>query len=312
MAEEAGPATEDHTVRREHVSSIPSGTSARRIVMTTRPFRFGVSLLNVGSRSAWRDRARQVEDLGYDVLQVPDHLGTTSPFPALVAAADVTGIQLGTFVLNAGVVGPAYLARDVADVHRLTDGRLELGLGAGYVPAEFEAVDRPFGTGGERLRKLEQVLTQTRALLAAQEDKPVPPIMLAGAGDRTLRLAAREADIVGFSIAAGMSEGLAPHEALAHRVQVVREAAGERFEHVELNLFIAAVAASPEELDLSIIRQATGLDDAFLAQLPGVLAGSPGEIAERLQGYREEFGISYISVLEPHMAAFAEVIKQLR
>ena len=280
--------------------------------MTTRPFRFGVSLLTVGSRSSWRERARRVEDLGYDVLQVPDHLGTTSPFPALVAAADVTGIRLGTFVLNAGALSPAYLARDVADVHRLTDGRLELGLGAGYVPAEFDAVGRPFGTAGERLRKLETVLAETRALLAAQEDKPVPPVMLAGAGDRMLRLAAREADFVGFSITAGISEGLTPREALASRVQVVRDAAGERFEDVELNLFVAAVADSVESLDLSIMRQATGLDDAFLAQLPGVLAGPPREIAERLQGLREELDISYISVLEPHMAAFAEVIKHLR
>ena len=280
--------------------------------MATRPFRFGVNLLNVGSRSAWRAKARKVEELGYDVLQVPDHLHTTSPFPALVAAADVTGIQLGTFVLNAGALSPAYLARDVADVHRLTDGRLELGLGAGYVPAEFDAVGRPFGTAGERLRKLETVLAETRALLAAQEDKPVPPVMLAGAGGRMLRLAAREADIVGFSITAGISEGLTPREALASRVQVVRDAAGERFEDVELNLFVAAVADSVESLDLSIMRQATGLDDAFLAQLPGVLAGPSREIAERLQGLREELDISYISVLEPHMAAFAKVIKHLR
>src|ERR1700754_4676440 len=106
--------------------------------MTDHPFRFGISLFNVGSRSAWRARVREVEDLGYDVLQVADHLGMAAPFPALVAAADVTSIRLGTFVLNAGILHPAYLARDVADVYRLTDGRLELGLGAGYVQAEFE------------------------------------------------------------------------------------------------------------------------------------------------------------------------------
>ena len=85
-------------------------------------------------------------------------------------------------MLNAGVLSPAYLARDVADVYRLTDGRLELGLGAGYVPAEFEAVGAPFGTGGERLRKLEKTLTATRALLAAEADKPLPPVMLSGSG----------------------------------------------------------------------------------------------------------------------------------
>jgi probable F420-dependent oxidoreductase len=280
--------------------------------MTDHPFRFGVSLFNVGSRSAWRGRVREVEDLGYDVLQVADHLGIAAPFPALVAAADVTSIRLGTFVLNAGILHPAYLARDVADVYRLTDGRLELGLGAGYVSAEFEAVGTPFGTAGERLRKLEATLTETRALLAAEADNPQPPIMLGGAGDRMLRLAGREADIFSFSIAAGMTEGLAPEDAFARRVQVLREAAGDRFDDLELNLFVAAVGESEDKLDLAIIRQASGLDDAQLIQLPGVLVGSPREIADRLLRYREEFGVSYISVLEPHMAAFAEVIKHLR
>jgi probable F420-dependent oxidoreductase len=235
-----------------------------------------------------------------------------SPFPALVAAADVTNMRLGTYVLNAGIVSPAYLARDVADVHRLTDGRLELGLGAGYLPAEFEAAGVPFGAGGERVRKLEAALAATRGILVAEADKPLPPIMLAGSGDRILRLAAREADIFSFSIMAGVTAGVAPEKAFARRVQVLREAAGDRFDDVELNLFVAAVGESADELDLTIVRQASGLDDRQLSQLPGVLVGSPREIADRLQRYREEYGISYISVLEPHMAAFAKVIKHLR
>jgi alkanesulfonate monooxygenase SsuD/methylene tetrahydromethanopterin reductase-like flavin-dependent oxidoreductase (luciferase family) len=93
---------------------------------------------------------------------------------------------------------------------------------------------------------------------------------------------------------------------------VLREAAGDRFDDIELNLFVAAVGQSTEQVDLAIIRQASGLDDAQLTQLPGVLVGSPRAIADRLQRYREEFGISYISVLEPHTTAFAEVIKHLR
>ena len=178
--------------------------------MTTRPFRFGVSLFTVGSRSSWQDRVRKAESLGYDVLQVPDHLGMAAPFPALVAAADVTSMRLGTYVLNAGVLSPAYLARDVADVYRLTDGRLELGLGAGYVPGEFEAVGAPFGTGGERLRELEKTLTATRALLAAEADKPLPPVMLSGSGERMIRLGGREADIFSFSVMAGLAPGDRP------------------------------------------------------------------------------------------------------
>jgi probable F420-dependent oxidoreductase len=280
--------------------------------MSTRPFRFGVSLLTTGSRESWRDRVREAEDLGYDVLQVPDHLGTAAPFPALMAAADVTSMRLGTYVLNAGVLNPAYLARDVAHVHRLTGGRFELGIGAGYVPAESEAAGVPFGTGGERLRKLESTLAKTRELLAAEPDKPVPPVMLSGSGDRMLRLAGREADIFSFSIMAGMAPDAAPEDAFARRVQVLREAAGDRFADIELNLFVAAVGASAEEANLTIVRDASGLTDEQLLRVPGVLVGAPDEIADRLLRYRDTFATSYISVLEPHMAAFAAVIKHLR
>jgi probable F420-dependent oxidoreductase len=280
--------------------------------MSDHPFRFGVSLFSVGSRSAWRDRVREAEDLGYDVLQVPDHLGMPSPFPALVAAADVTTMGLGTYVLNAGIHSPAYLARDVADVRRLTGGRLELGLGTGYIPDDFGAAGLPFGTGGERVRKLEATLTATRALLAGQLDDPLPPIMLAGSGDRILRLGAREADIFSFSLMAGVMAGVAPEEAFDRRVQVLREAAGDRFDDIELNMFVAAVGESVEKLDLAIFHQTLGLDDAQLSRLPGILVGSPPEIADRLERYREKYGTSYISVVEPHMAAFAEVIKYLR
>jgi probable F420-dependent oxidoreductase len=280
--------------------------------MNVRSFRFGASLGHTGpSRSAWHARAREAEDLGYDVLQVPDHLGTTAPFPALVAAAEVTGIRLGTYVLNAGVVSPAYLARDVADTWRLTDGRLELGLGAGYVPDEFTAAGLPFGTPGSRLRKLEEVLTAVRDLLAAQADAPRPPIMLAGAGDRILTLAAGTADIVSFPITAGFGAGT-PEQALAARVRRVRDAAAERIADIELNLFVAGAGHRVADIDLSVISAATGMSAEQLAELPGVLVGSPRQIADTLLRYREELGISYVSVLEDHMRMFAEVIPLLR
>ncbi|MFC7645574.1 TIGR03621 family F420-dependent LLM class oxidoreductase [Streptosporangium lutulentum] len=280
--------------------------------MNDRSFRFGASLLSAGpSRSTWRARVQEVEDLGYDVLQVPDHLGMMAPFPALVAAADVTGIRLGTYVLNAGVSSPAYLAREVADTYRLTDGQLELGLGAGYVPEEFAAAGLSFGTPGSRLRRLEEVLTGVRELLAAEADAPRPPIMLAGSGDRILSLAARNADIVSFPITAGFGAGT-PEQALAARVQRVREAAGERITDIELNLFVAGVGRQVTDIDLSVISAATGMSPEQLADLPGVLVGSPQRIADDLLRYREEFGIGYISVLEPHMRTFAEVIPLLR
>jgi probable F420-dependent oxidoreductase len=279
--------------------------------MTTRPFRFGASLLAATTRADWHAAIREAESLGYTVLQVPDHIGLPAPFPTLMAAVDATPtMTLGTYVLNGGILNPTYLARDVADLHRLSDHRFELGLGAGYVPAEFEAAGVPFGTGGDRLRKLESLLSETRALLADLPDKPIPPIMLSGSGPKMLRLAGREADIFSFAFGAGMTDGLAPEAALAERVEILRDAAGER--DVELNLFVAAAGPSAEELDLTIIRKATGLPDERILQQPGILTGAPSQVAERLRRYREEFGISYVSVLHPHMRYFAEVIEYLR
>ena len=281
--------------------------------MPDRPFRFGVALAAVGSRAAWLGKVRAAADLGYDVLHVPDHLGLAAPFPALVAAAEATStMRLGTFVLNAGLYHPWVLARDVADTYRLTDGRFELGLGTGYLEHEFAAAGVPFGSGAARLRHLAATLGEVRERLAAEPDRPRPPILLAGAGRQLLELAAREADIVGFSIQAALSPGVPPEQALADRIALVRTAAGERFAGLELNMIVGAVGRDPAELDLTIARAATGLPDDQLLGLPSVLCGPEQEIADRLRRYRDELGISYFGVLEPHLAAFAPVIPLLR
>jgi probable F420-dependent oxidoreductase len=281
--------------------------------MPDRSFRFGVALAAVGSRAAWLEKVRTAADLGYDVLQVPDHMGLAAPFPALVAAAEATrAMRIGTFVLNAALYHPWVLARDVADTYRLTDGRFELGLGTGYMEHEFAAAGVPFGSGATRLRNLADTLGEVRERLAAEPDRPDPPILLAGAGRRLLELAGREADIVGFSIQAAVTAGVRPEQALADRIAVVRAAAGDRFAGLELNMIVGAVGHDPAELDLTIARAATGLPDDQLLGLPSVLCGPKQEIADRLRRYRDEFGITYYGVLEPHMAAFGHVIPLLR
>ncbi len=281
--------------------------------MPERSFRFGVAMTAVGSRAAWLDKVRRAADLGYDVLQIPDHMGLTAPFPALVAAAEATStMRMGTFVLNAALYHPWVLARDVADTHRLTDGRFELGLGTGYLEHEFAAAGVPFGSGAARLRHLAGTLREVRERLAAEPDRPDPPILLAGAGRRLLELAGREADIVGFSIQAALTPGVPPEQALADRIAVVRAAAGDRFAGLELNMIVGAAGRDPAELNLTIARAATGLPDDQLLGLPSVLCGPAQELADRLRRYRDELGITYYGVLEPHMAAFARIIPLLR
>ena len=273
--------------------------------MATPPFRFGISLLTGGSRADWQARVQQAADLGYDVVQVADHLGLPAPFPALAAAGDVQGPRrFGTLVLNTGFYRPALLARDVAETNRLLDGRLELGLGTGYNVAEFEVAGLPFGTAAQRIDHLERTITELRQLV-----DPMPPLLLAASGRRMLRLAAREADIVGFTIAT--SEG-DPEQVLSDRIDFLRRAAGDRFDQLELNFFLFSVSITSGEPDLTVARQALGMPDEQILALPGVLIGTAGQVAETLLRYYETYGLTYFSALEPHMAEFAKVIEHLR
>jgi len=273
--------------------------------MVMHPFRFGVSLLSGGTPAAWQSKVKQAADLGYDIVQVPDHLGLPAPFPALVAAAAVPGPRLGTFVLNAGFYRPALLARDVAETSRLLAGRLELGLGTGYNAAEFEQAGLSFGRAGERIDHLEQTIAELRRLV-----DPMPRLLLGASGDRMLRLAAREADIVGFTVVTPETD---PEQVLADRIEFLRVAAGERFDQLELNLFVFAVSVSEGEPDLAVARQVLGgMSDDQIRALPGVLTGSAGQVAETLLRYREKYGLTYFGVLETSMTDFAAVIEQLR
>ncbi|WP_405615638.1 TIGR03621 family F420-dependent LLM class oxidoreductase [Streptomyces sp. NBC_01508] len=289
--------------------------------MPTRPFRFGVSMPATGSRSAWQAKARQAEGLGYDVLQVPDHLDAPAPFPALVSAADATTtLRLGTLVLNAAFYRPALLARDIADTDLLTDGRLEVGLGAGHAAAEFRAAELPYPAAAERVDNLAHTVAELRRMFATPDQPPtlhgrtVPPLLLAGLGDRALRLAAREADIVGFPVMALTTPpGADPQQILADRVAHVRAEAGARFGALELNLFVAAVIPTPTAEALTRVRRrAPNLTEDQVLRLPNVLAGPVPRIAETLHRYRETYGLSYFSVREPHMTDFAKVIAHLR
>jgi probable F420-dependent oxidoreductase len=262
--------------------------------MTARPFRFGVSSLVTGSRVAWQAKAR---------------------LAALVSAAEVTGLRLGTLLLNTGLYRPAVLAREVADTDQLTEGRLELGLGTGYAEDDFEAAELPFPSPGERVDHLAHTVSELRRLFASEKQvpavrqRPTPPLFLGGNGNRLLRLAAREADIVGFL-------GHLSHVELRERVGFLRAAAGERFDAMELHMFVSAVAVAAMgggEPNLNLVRQiAPGASDEQLLELPGVLTGSAQEIADTLVEYRETYGITYFSVVETHMNDFAKVIGHLR
>ena len=271
-----------------------------------RDFRFGFGLHAARRLSAVQDWARKAEDLGYDVLHVPDHLGAPAPFPTLTAAAAATErLHLGTFVLNAGFYKAALLARDVAELRDLSAGRFELGLGAGYVREEFEAAEIPFPTARQRVDHLRHVVEYVG------EHLPDVPMLLAGNGDRLLTIAAERAAIIGLT---GGDPAGADGDPLAERIAFIRNAAGQRFDELELNIAITAMPIDDSGVpDLSITRRfLPELSDEQLLRTPGVLSGSTAEIAETVRGYRDTYGVSYIIVQQPHAEAFAKVIAELR
>ncbi|MEU1806499.1 TIGR03621 family F420-dependent LLM class oxidoreductase [Streptomyces sp. NPDC019937] len=299
-----------------------------------RPFRFGVNLLALESAPAWREKCRRAEQLGYDVLLVPDHLGMPAPFAALVAAAEATERpRLGTFVLNLGFWNPALLAREVATCDALTGGRLELGLGAGYVKAEHDSAGLPFGSPRERVDHLEHTVRELARLLTDPEQQPRPaqtprpPLLLGGNGDRLLRVAARHAEIAAFTGAVQAPEGapaplwLISPEALDERVAAFRRFAAEadadtgaRPEPPELNYLIQRVDTTGDRRAKARELQpyAPDVTEEQLLEHPALLLGDPKDMADQLRAHRERFGFSYFTVLEHNMETFAPVIEELR
>ncbi len=268
-------------------------------------FRFGIGLRSIRSAERLREKVRRFSDLGYDVVHFPDHLGAPAPFPAMVAAADADRtIRVGTYVLNAAFYSPALLTRDAADVDLLSDGRLELGLGTGYVREEFEAAGIPYPSAADRVNHLGRTIEYVTNVI------PDVPLLIAGNGDRVLTLAARHADIIGLS---GGSAGSRAPDPLADRIALVKASAAERFEHLELNLAITAVPTDDSGIpDLRLTRAyEPGKTDDELLTMPSVLSGSPRHVADTLLEQRDRYGISYFTVQDYHGEYFAEVINAL-
>ena len=280
------------------------------------------------SGKEWAEKARRVESMGYATLLAPDGLRyTLSPLPALTAAATVTtSLRVGTYVIANDFRNPVMLAKEVATVDLLSGGRFELGIGVGR-PAAAEdnrMLGIPFDSGAARVARLEESLALLKTLLSGQEatstgpnyaavdagisppplQKPRPPILVAASKRRLLELAAREADI----IALGMAP-TEPESGVAERVGWIREAAGRRFDELELNLNLMAVGSQVPRW----ISGQMGLTADGLARSGAVsaLTGNTDEMVETLKRRRESLGISYIVVGDELMEGMAPVVARL-
>ncbi|WP_069884485.1 TIGR03621 family F420-dependent LLM class oxidoreductase [Streptomyces luteocolor] len=291
-----------------------------------RPFRFGVTMMTPTTGDEWRAKCRKAEALGYDVILVADHLGMPAPFPSLVAAAEATERpRVGTFVLNTAFWNPTLLAREVATTDALTGGRLELGLGTGYVRAEHDRAGLPWDSPGDRVAHLRRTVEELDGLLGSEEhvprpvQRPRPPLLIGGNGDRMLELTAAHADIAAFT---GMRTtprdgsgtlSLLPAEDLAERVDTYRRYAATRAAPAELNILLQRVEVARDRRaavrpGLPLVPHLT--EDQAL-DLPTLLIGTVRQMAEQLRAQRERFGFSYVTVLEAAMETFGPVIEEL-
>jgi probable F420-dependent oxidoreductase len=292
---------------------------------SARPFRFGLSIGDTPSRAAWRERARTAEALGFDTFLVADHLDElVPPLTALCTAAEATTtLRVGTFVVNNDFRHPALLAKDAATVGLLTDGRFELGLGAGHMKSEYDQVGIRFDPAATRVARLGEAVPIVRGLLAGEtvtftgdhyrldghRCHPAPvavPILVGGNGGRVLTIAAEHADIVGFSgfsQVEGTSDVRLSHftaAGLADRVALVRARAGPRFDTLELNCLIQFVLVTGDRRGAAeqLRERSPALTVEDILDSPFLLIGTHDQMAEALRERRERFGISYWVVFE--------------
>jgi probable F420-dependent oxidoreductase len=308
--------------------------SKRRLMPRPRRFRFGVNCVAT-SRDEWQQTARKAEALGFDTLIAQDHFGKQlAPMPALVAAAAVTSrLRLGTLVLDNDFRHPALVAKEAATVDVLSEGRLELGLGAGWLESDYTKTGIPFDSPSVRLGRLTEAVQICKACFLEEDSvsfygeyyhvqdldpwprpvqKPRPTIMIGGRRRRMLSLAAREADIVGISLLDRRGPSQPEPPTFAQKVEWVRAAAGARFDELELHVNAAMVEITDRpEAAVEQLAARTGQTIAQALESPGTLVGSVDGIVEQLHARREQHGVSYWVIQARAMDSFGRVLARL-
>jgi probable F420-dependent oxidoreductase len=313
------------------------------------PFRFGVLCEHtcMSSAEAWVATARQAEQLGYSTLFIRDHFipepfgDQLAPLIALMAAADATWtLRIGSLVLDNDYRHPVMLAKEAATLDVLSHGRFELGLGAGWARTEYQQAGMAFDPPGVRVSRLEEAVRVIKGLFAQEPltfsgahyaidrlngypkpvQRPHPPILIGASGRRMLALAAREADIIGI-LNGDYSSGIEiddplkrSPEATAEKIRWIRQAAGERFDRVELSMVISPILTSDRRQGAERCARQHGWDTippGGVLEMPSIFIGSAEQIGEQLEERRARYGFSYYIVSDAGMEAFAPIVARL-
>ncbi len=307
-------------------------------------FRFAAGIRITDTRAEFVNAVREVERLGYSAIMLSDHLvDQFAPISALSVAAAVTStLRLGTFVFNNDLRHPVVLAQELATLDRLSDGRLEIGIGAGWNKPEYEGAGIPYDPGATRIDRLAESITIMKGLFAdgpidfkgrfyrvkGFEDlprpmqRPHPPFFVGGGSPKLLRFAAQNAQIVGIApralvdgTADVMGCTLAGSE---KKIAIIREAAGPHFDQLEINTYPSFSAkvtdqarpAAREVADRIRRRYGVDLSEQDILESPHVFIGSLDGLVEKFQMLRERLGINHIYVGEDY-GDFAPVVERL-
>lgn len=305
-----------------------------------RPFRFTLQASHMERPEDVVTLARRAEDVGVSVLTVADHLDDQlAPIAALMAAADATTeLRVGTLVFANDYRHPAVLAKEAATIDRLSGGRLEFGLGAGWMTTDYEATGIPLDPPSVRIERLEEALEVITGLWSGEPldhhgrfyditdlagsplpaQRPGPPIVIGGGGRKVLGVAGRRADVINLNptLAAGIIDHRAgpsaTPEATERKIGWIREAAGDRFDSIELGTRIhLAIVTDDRAAVFEALAGGFGMTPEQAAGSPHALCGTIEQIAEDLELRRERYGISTIGLSAASLEDLAPLIGRL-
>jgi probable F420-dependent oxidoreductase len=302
-----------------------------------RPFRFGLMIdTRQTSRQALLTLAQDAAASGVSILLGTDHLGRWASLPLLQAAAAATDLRIGTFVLNNDLRNPVVLAQELATIDLVTDGRLEIGLGAGWARSEYEAAGIEFDPPGIRLARMEQTVEVLRQAmrdgrieipasavypemrldpLPRSVQRPHPPLLVGGGGPRLLGFAAREADIVALNPRSKPGGGLDTADIresdVDRKLGWVRKAAGERWARLEINVVLFGVDPEFRRRRGPPPARSHRIAEEDLPRSPHYLTGGTEEMIEELVARRERWGISYVAMRPEHLGPLRPVMERL-
>ena len=305
-----------------------------------RGFRFGVQVSKETTAKGWAELARRTEAAGYEVLTMPDHFtDQLAPIPALMAAASATTtLRVGALVFDNDYKHPVILAKELATIDLLSEGRLEIGLGAGWMISDYEEAGIPYDSPKVRIDRFIEGVAVIRGAMADGsfsfsgdhytitnyngQPKPVqarPPLLIGGGGKRVLSYAAREADIIGIN--GTMTAGVVGPEALStmtaesvdEKVTIVAAAGAHRINDIEMNIRTFFVKVTNDRAaTVDGISSMFGVSKDMIDASPFALIGSVEECIEQLLERRERWGFSYTIVGAENIDECAPIVAALR